>query len=86
MGRKAIELNPTDPVPLVAVASALVMDTRETDMDRDARYAEASKDAQAALDDVDTGLQIPPNVPPNVWHWPKPIFAPLRMTRWASSR
>lgn len=64
MGRKAIELNPTDPVPLVAVASALVMDTRETDIDRDARYAEAGKDAQAALDDADTGLQIPPNVPP----------------------
>ena len=63
IGRKAIELNPTDPVPLVAVASALVMDTRETDLDRDARYAEASKDAQAALDNVDTGLQVPPNAP-----------------------
>ena len=59
-GRKAIELNPTNPVPLVAVASALVMDTRETDLDRDARYAEAGKDAQAALDNVDTGLQVPP--------------------------
>jgi tetratricopeptide (TPR) repeat protein len=64
MGRKAIELNPTNPVPLVAVASAMVMDTRETDLDRDARYAEASKDAQAALDNVDTGLEVPPGVPP----------------------
>jgi len=63
-GRKAIELNPTDPVPLVAVASALVMDTRENDLDRDARFAEASKDAQAALDNIDTGLQVPPGVPP----------------------
>ena len=63
MGRKAIELNPTDPVALVAVASAMVMDTRETDLDRDARFAEASKDAQAALDNVDTGLQVPPSVP-----------------------
>ena len=63
MGRKAIELNPTDPVPLVAVASALVMDTRDTDLDRDARFAEATKDAQAALDNVDTGLQVPPSVP-----------------------
>ena len=63
-GRKAIELNPTNPVTLVAVASALVMDTRDTDLDRDARFAEAGKDAQAALDNVDTGLQIPPNVPP----------------------
>jgi len=64
-GRKAIEINPTDPVPLVAVASALVLDTRETDLDRDTRYAEASKDAQAAIDNVDTGLQVPPNVPPD---------------------
>jgi tetratricopeptide (TPR) repeat protein len=63
-GRKAIELNPTNPVPLVAVASALVMDTRETDIDRDARYAEAAKDAQAGLDNVDSGLEVPPNVPP----------------------
>lgn len=64
MGRKAIELNATDPVPLVAVASALVMDTRESDLDRDARYTEAAKDAQAALDNIDTGLQVPPNVSP----------------------
>jgi tetratricopeptide (TPR) repeat protein len=63
-GRKALALNPMNPVPLVAVASALVMDTRETDMDRDARYAEASKDSQAALDNIDTGLEIPPGVPP----------------------
>src|SRR5271169_5332965 len=63
MGREAIALNPTDPVPLVAVASALVMDTRENDLDRDARFAEASKDAQAALDNIDTGLQVPSNVP-----------------------
>jgi tetratricopeptide (TPR) repeat protein len=61
-GRKAIAINPTNPVPLVAVASALVMDTRESDLDRDSRYAEAGKDAQAALDNIDTGLEIPPGV------------------------
>jgi len=63
-GRKAIALNGTDPVPLVAVASALVMDTRENDMDRDARYAEAAKDVQSALDNIDSGLQAPPSVTP----------------------
>ena len=63
-GRKAIALNPTNPVPLVAVASALVMDTHENDLDRDSRYAEASKDAQAGLDNVDTGLEVPPGVSP----------------------
>ncbi len=65
VGRKAIALNPTNPVPLVAVASALVMDTRENDADREARYAEAGKDAQSALDNVDSGLEVPPNVPPD---------------------
>ena len=62
VGRKAIALNPTNPIPLVAVASALVMDTRESDLDRDSRYAEASKDAQAGLDNIDTGLEVPPGV------------------------
>ena len=63
VGRKAIALNPTNPVALVAVASALVMDTRESDLDRDSRYAEASKDAQSGLDNIDTGLEVPPGVP-----------------------
>jgi tetratricopeptide (TPR) repeat protein len=63
-GRKAIELNPTNPVPLVAVASALVLETRENDMDRDARYTEAGKDAQSALDNVEAGLEVPPGVSP----------------------
>lgn len=63
VGRKALALNPTNPVTLVAIASALVMDTRESDLDRDSRYSEASKDAQAGLDNIDTGLEIPPGVP-----------------------
>ena len=63
-GQKAIALNPTDPIPLVTVASAMVMDTRESDLDRDAKFAEAAKDAQLALDNLDTGLQVPPSVPP----------------------
>jgi tetratricopeptide (TPR) repeat protein len=62
VGRKAIALNATDPVPLVTVASALVLDTQDNDLDRAARYNEAAKDAQAALDNIDTGLQIPPGV------------------------
>jgi tetratricopeptide (TPR) repeat protein len=64
VGRKLIEMNATNPVPLVAVASTLTMDTRDSDLDRDTRYAEAIKDAQAALDNMDTGLQVPPNTPP----------------------
>ena len=62
-GKKAIELNPTNPETLTTVALTLVMDTRENDLDRDARYAEAGKDAQAALDNMDTGLQAPAGAP-----------------------
>ncbi len=63
VGRKAIALNPTNPVPLVNVASALAETTHDADLDRDQRLAEAAKDAHGAIDNLDTGLQIPPNVP-----------------------
>ncbi len=64
MGRKAIAIDPTDPVPLINVASALAEATHDTDLDRQDRYNEASKDAQAAISNIDTGLHVPPNAPP----------------------
>lgn len=63
-GRQAIAADPTNPVPLVQVASALAESTRDTDLDREQRLAEAAKDAQAAIDNVDTGLLVPPNADP----------------------
>lgn len=63
-GRKAIAADPTNPVPLVQVASALAESTRDTDLDREQRLAEASKDAHAAIDNIDTGLLIPQNAEP----------------------
>jgi len=62
-GRKAIAADPINPVPLVQVASALAESTRDTDLDRDPRLNEAAKDAQAAIDNLETGLIIPPNAP-----------------------
>jgi tetratricopeptide (TPR) repeat protein len=62
MGRKAIAADPTNPVPLVQVGSALVESTRDTDMDRDQRLAEGAKDAQAAIDNINS-LMVPPNAP-----------------------
>jgi tetratricopeptide (TPR) repeat protein len=59
VGRKAIALNPTNPVPLVNVASAVAESTHDSDLDRDQRMSEAAKDAHAAIDNLDTGLQIP---------------------------
>jgi tetratricopeptide (TPR) repeat protein len=63
-GRKAIAIDPTDPIPLIHVASALVEVTHDNDLDKDQRYAEAAKDAQAAIDNIETGLHIPPSVTP----------------------
>jgi tetratricopeptide (TPR) repeat protein len=63
-GRQAIAADPTNPIPLVQVASALAESTRDTDLDKDQRLAEASKDAQAAIDNIDTGLVLPANPDP----------------------
>ena len=62
-GRKATAIDPHDPNPLIHVASALVETTHENDLDKEQRYAEAAKDAQAAIDNINTGLHVPPNVP-----------------------
>jgi tetratricopeptide (TPR) repeat protein len=63
-GRQAIAADPTNPVPLVQVASALAESTHDNDLDREQRLAEAMKDAQAAIDNIDTGLLVPPNADP----------------------
>ncbi len=60
--RKAVAIDPHDPNPLIHVASALVEVTHDNDLDKEQRYAEAAKDAQAAIDNINTGLHIPPNV------------------------
>ncbi|MGC2110813.1 MAG: hypothetical protein WA655_14935 [Candidatus Korobacteraceae bacterium] len=63
-GEKAIAADPTNPIPLVQVASAIAETTRETDLDREQRLAQASKDAHAAIDNIDTGLIVPANADP----------------------
>jgi len=63
-GRQAIAADPTNPVPLMEVASSLAETTRDTDLDREQRLAEAAKDAHAAIDNIDTGLLVPANADP----------------------
>lgn len=63
-GEKAIAADPTNPIPLVQVASAIAETTRDTDLDREQRLAQAAKDAHAAIDNIDTGLIVPANADP----------------------
>ncbi|MGA3054750.1 MAG: hypothetical protein ABSD63_11125 [Candidatus Korobacteraceae bacterium] len=63
LGRKAIAADATNPVALVQVGAVLVEGTRDTDMDRDQRLAEAAKDSQAAIDNLGQ-LLIPPDATP----------------------
>jgi tetratricopeptide (TPR) repeat protein len=56
MGQKALSYDPDDPEALVAVAQVLAERTRDTDLDRDQKLAEARKDAQRALVTVDTDV------------------------------
>ena len=61
MAQKLLTFDADDPEALLAVAQVLAERTRDTDLDRDQRLAEARKDAQRALATVDT--DIPAGVP-----------------------
>jgi tetratricopeptide (TPR) repeat protein len=56
MAQKALALDPDDPEALVAVAQVLAERTHETDLDKDQKLAEAKKDAERALQTVDSDV------------------------------
>jgi tetratricopeptide (TPR) repeat protein len=56
MSQKVLTFDPDDPEALLGVAQVLAERTRETDVDKDQRLAEAKKDAQRALVTVDTDI------------------------------
>jgi len=56
MGQKAIALDADDPEALVGVAQVLTERTKDTDLDKDQKLAEAKKDAEHALVTVDTDV------------------------------
>lgn len=62
MGRKALALDPDNPMSLVTVGSVISERTRPTDLDRDQRLGEAMKDAQHALDGMDGWLATAPGI------------------------
>jgi tetratricopeptide (TPR) repeat protein len=56
MAQKILTYDPDDPEALVGVSQVLAERTRDTDLDKDQRLAEARKDAQRALVTVDTDV------------------------------
>ena len=63
-GRKVLSLDADNPIALVMVSTVLAERTRDTDLDKDERFAEAIKDAKHALESVDN-MALPPNTPPD---------------------
>jgi tetratricopeptide (TPR) repeat protein len=63
MGRKVLALDGDDPEALVTVAEVIAEKTRDTDMDKDQRYAEAISMAQKAMTTLDTDLSVPAGTP-----------------------
>ena len=56
MARKVLSIDADDPAALVGVAQGLVERTRDTDLDKDQRLAEARKDSERALVTIDTDV------------------------------
>lgn len=62
VGRKLLAIDPNDLAANVMVAQLLSERTRDTDLDKDERLAEAEKDAKKALELLNTGvLYTPPD-------------------------
>jgi tetratricopeptide (TPR) repeat protein len=64
MGRKILSLDPNDPEAALGVAQVLAERTRDTDLDKEQRYDEASKMAQHALETIETDVAAPAGTPP----------------------
>ncbi|HEU5403462.1 MAG TPA: hypothetical protein VFU86_19055 [Terriglobales bacterium] len=62
-GRKTLSYDPDDSIALVSVAQLIASRTRETDLDKDQRLAEATKDANHALETVGD-MPVPATLPP----------------------
>jgi tetratricopeptide (TPR) repeat protein len=56
MARKVLAIDPDDPGALVRLAQGLLDSTRDTDLDKDQKFAEAKKNAEHALVTVETDV------------------------------
>ncbi len=60
---KVLKLDPDDPEALVAAAEVIAEHTRDTDLDKDQRWALAQKYALRATETIDTDVAIPAGTP-----------------------
>jgi tetratricopeptide (TPR) repeat protein len=74
MARKVLQYLPDDTMGLVMSATVLAERTRDSDLDRDERYAEAKKNAQKAIDTIDTGFMVPANITPEQYDSAKHVL------------
>lgn len=63
IAQKMLKSDPDDPEALVNMSEVITERTHDTDLDKDQRYDEARKDAQHAIQSVET--DIPPGVGPD---------------------
>ena len=63
MGRKVLGLDADDPEALVLVAEVLTERTRDSDLDKDQRWAEAEKYAKHATETIETDVSVPAGTP-----------------------
>jgi tetratricopeptide (TPR) repeat protein len=63
MGRKVLSFDADDPEALVIVAEVIAEKTRDSDIDKDQRFAEATSMAEKATQTVDTDIQVPAGPP-----------------------
>ncbi len=61
-GRRAIQLSPNSALALITTATYLAERTRDTDIDKDEKLADAMKFAERGLANVDT-MALPPHLP-----------------------
>jgi len=60
---KVLKIDPDDPEALVGAAEVIAERTRDTDLDKEQRWAEAQKDALHAVETVETDVAIPAGTP-----------------------
>jgi tetratricopeptide (TPR) repeat protein len=62
-GRKVLSLDADNPEALVIVAEVIAEKTRDSDIDKDQRFGEATSLAQKATQTVDTDISVPAGAP-----------------------